>query len=394
MANQNRHVIYSLAGLCCMLVGVGLGRFAYTPILPLMISEHWLTSLQAGYLGAINFLGYLLGAILGRICIQWLGSLRTIQYALIACTMSFFLCMLSFGSFWLDFWRAVAGFGGALLMITAPTLIFPHVPPHLKGRVGGIIFSGVGIGIVISGIVVPFTGLIGLRLTWFVVGFIALLALLFAWFNLPKVETHEQSKVQSLLASLPEFKWPVILLTIAYFFGAIGFTPHSLFLVACIQFYFHYSSIFGGLCWALFGIGAVIGTISFGFLADHLGVAKCFAGAYVLATALIACILSTDNMIIIAITSFLMGMLFLSTVSLAAAELSQLVTHHAYAALWGVLIVSFAVGQTGTAYLISHLMQQSNGFILIFLLALGTLFIAAVAAISIVKCDGNAAKKF
>src|SRR3989338_2647457 len=100
MANQNRHVIYSFAGLCCMLIGVGLGRFAYTPILPLMISHHWLNSLQAGYLGAINFLGYLLGALLGRFCIHLLGSRKCIQYALIACTLSFFLCALTWGRYW------------------------------------------------------------------------------------------------------------------------------------------------------------------------------------------------------------------------------------------------------------------------------------------------------
>ena len=66
MINKNEtteHFYYGIAGFLCLLIGVGIARFSYTSILPFMIEAHWVNKLQAGYLGATNFLGYLLGAI-------------------------------------------------------------------------------------------------------------------------------------------------------------------------------------------------------------------------------------------------------------------------------------------------------------------------------------------
>src|SRR5438046_9602279 len=56
----------ALAGFSAVLVGNGLGRFAYTPLLPALISDHWFTPSAAAYLGAANLAGYLGGAVLGH----------------------------------------------------------------------------------------------------------------------------------------------------------------------------------------------------------------------------------------------------------------------------------------------------------------------------------------
>ena len=51
-----------LFGLYFSLVGIGLARFAYTPLIPALISAGWFSPSQAAYLGAANFAGYLAGA--------------------------------------------------------------------------------------------------------------------------------------------------------------------------------------------------------------------------------------------------------------------------------------------------------------------------------------------
>jgi len=53
----------ALAGLCATLVGIGLARFAYAPLLPALIQGGWFTPAEAAYLGAANLLGYLAGAV-------------------------------------------------------------------------------------------------------------------------------------------------------------------------------------------------------------------------------------------------------------------------------------------------------------------------------------------
>ena len=52
-----------LAGLCASLVGIGLARFAYTPLIPVLVTEQWFDPAQAAYLGAANLAGYLAGAL-------------------------------------------------------------------------------------------------------------------------------------------------------------------------------------------------------------------------------------------------------------------------------------------------------------------------------------------
>lgn len=56
----------TLSGLCATLVGIGLARFAYTPLIPAIIQAGWFTPSRAAYLGAANLAGYLAGAILAR----------------------------------------------------------------------------------------------------------------------------------------------------------------------------------------------------------------------------------------------------------------------------------------------------------------------------------------
>ena len=56
----------AIAGLAASLVGIGLGRFAYTPLIPPLIEAAWFRPSQVVYLGAANLAGYLAGALLAR----------------------------------------------------------------------------------------------------------------------------------------------------------------------------------------------------------------------------------------------------------------------------------------------------------------------------------------
>ena len=54
----------AIAAFCALLVGIGLARFAYTPLLPALVDGNWFSTSQAAYLGAANLAGYLAGAVL------------------------------------------------------------------------------------------------------------------------------------------------------------------------------------------------------------------------------------------------------------------------------------------------------------------------------------------
>ncbi|KTD25028.1 YbfB/YjiJ family MFS transporter [Legionella israelensis] len=382
---HSKNIIYALAGLCCMLVGVGIARFAYTPIMPLMIDHHWLNKLEAGYLGGINFLGYFLGAIFAKSCTHVLGERKAIQCALISCVISLFLCGFPIGFYWLDFWRFLAGFGGALLMVTTSSLIFSNTPEKLKGITGGVIFTGIGLGIVLSGTVIPYTIKVGLSFTWFILGLISLITGLFAWFNLPTSKDSAQVPHPKALQN-NRMNLPFFILAGAYFLFGIGFTPHTLFLIEYIISNLHYSTELAGFNWSLFGIGTVVGTLSSGLIADRIGVTECLIAAYLIGILAILLIILPHNPVLIMLSSLLMGMLFLSIVSLSSAQLSEMVPHQDYSLLWGIMTAFFAVSQTLSAYGMSYLIHKiPRGYDWSFLISLTSLAIAAIMTTALIK---------
>src|ERR1700680_1244597 len=72
LPNSGRVLHAALAGFSAVLVGNGLGRFAYTPLLPALISDHWFSPSAAAYLGAANLAGYLAGAVLGHAATRYI----------------------------------------------------------------------------------------------------------------------------------------------------------------------------------------------------------------------------------------------------------------------------------------------------------------------------------
>jgi uncharacterized MFS-type transporter YbfB len=56
----------AFAGAAATLSGIGLARFAYVPLFPAMVAAGWVTGAEGGFLGAVNFAGYLIGVLGGR----------------------------------------------------------------------------------------------------------------------------------------------------------------------------------------------------------------------------------------------------------------------------------------------------------------------------------------
>jgi MFS family permease len=102
-----------LAGLCATLVGIGLARFAYTPLIPALIAAHWFSASATVYLGAANLAGYLGGALLARPIAARAGAAPALRGMMVVASAAFFACAfpLSFG--WFFVWRFASGVSGA-----------------------------------------------------------------------------------------------------------------------------------------------------------------------------------------------------------------------------------------------------------------------------------------
>ncbi len=85
---------------------------------------------------------------------------------MLATALSLLLSALPLGFLWLLPWRIVTGIAGAFLMVLAPPAALAHVPHERRGLAGGIILTGVGLGIALSGVLMPALLHFGVSAAW------------------------------------------------------------------------------------------------------------------------------------------------------------------------------------------------------------------------------------
>jgi len=123
----------AIGAQCGLLIGMGLGRFSYTPMVPALIESGSLSEAQAGYVGAINLGGYLLGGL----AVPWLLRRADRVVWLRAAICLSVLCLLASivpgGFLWLAFWRGLIGIAVAVIMILGISSVTATAP---TGRTG------------------------------------------------------------------------------------------------------------------------------------------------------------------------------------------------------------------------------------------------------------------
>ena len=129
----------TLAALSANLVGIGLARFGYTPLIPALIAAGWFRPSAAVYLGAANLAGYLAGALGARWLAARLGAAMSLRGSMLLTALSLFACAFPLGFGWFFIWRFISGgTGGVLMALGAPSVI-PSVPAERRGLAGGAI---------------------------------------------------------------------------------------------------------------------------------------------------------------------------------------------------------------------------------------------------------------
>ena len=105
----------TLSALCASLVGLGLARFAYTPLLPAIIDAHWFSASAAAYLGAANLAGYLAGALLAAPMTARTSAPAVLRAMMLLTTVALFACAWPVDVAWFFAWRFLSGVSGAEL---------------------------------------------------------------------------------------------------------------------------------------------------------------------------------------------------------------------------------------------------------------------------------------
>jgi predicted MFS family arabinose efflux permease len=364
------------AGFCASLVGIGLARFAYTPLLPAIIGAHWFEPSKAAYLGAANLAGYLAGALLAQRVAAGTSAAVKLRAMMLLAAVSFFACAYPLSFAWFFAWRFLSGLaGGALMVLAAPTVL-PHISPSRRGLAGGIIFMGIGVGIVASGTLVPLLLQRGLWDVWIGLGVVSLLLAAVSWYGWPRealplaapVERHKARPMAPLRALYPVYA--------VYALNAAGWVPHMIFLVDYVARGKGWGLDVGGQYWVLFGIGATVGPLLVGALADRTGFARALRIALVVEIFGVVIPALGLGPVWLAASSVIVGAFVTGTVPLVLGRVHEILLHHPaqQGTAWRKATVAFALCQAVAAYALSFIFDFSGH-------AYGLLFVIGTAAI-------------
>ena len=364
------------AGFSASLVGIGLARFAYTPLLPAIIDAGWFDSSKAAYLGAANLAGYLIGALTGRVMAGKTSTAFTLRAMMLLASVAFLACAFPVSYLWFFIWRLLSGISGGALMVLAAPAVLAYVPPSKRGLAGGVIFMGVGVGIAASGTLVPLLLQQGLQQTWIGLGIISLLFTAIAWKGWPTREAAPANRSQHPRKTK---NGTLKALYIEYALNAAGWVPHMIFLVAFVAHGLGKGLEVGAQYWVLFGIGATFGPLLAGVLADRVGFGRALRLSFIL-EGICVCIpaLTVGTPWLIA-SSIVVGAFVTGTVPLVLGRVQELLAHHPaqQSAAWRTATVGFALFQAVAAYGFSYLFTYSGGsYAFLFMLGTGAIALA------------------
>ncbi len=141
-----------LAAACLLLVVHGLGRFIYTPLLPLLVADGQLSVTRAADLASWNYVGYLLGALAA---IRW-HSANQLRIAIPSALVLHCITLLAltqssqFSS--LLALRLANGISNGMIFVMVPALLMEWLATRQRIALSGLAYLGVGGGLVISGL--------------------------------------------------------------------------------------------------------------------------------------------------------------------------------------------------------------------------------------------------
>ncbi len=369
----------TLAGMAAALVGIGLARFAYTPLLPALIDAQWFPATTAVYLGAANLAGYLGGALTGKWLATKFPPYQVLRAMMLLATISFFACMQPVSFLWYFIWRFAAGVSGGVLMVMAASTVLVQVPAAKRGIAGGIIFTGVGIGIALSGTLVPALIHIGLIQTWAALGLISMALTLAAWCFWPVTDRlapahHQGSGRRSA------FELPFISLYVVYALDATGLVAHMVFLVDYTARGLNLGITVGAGYWVLFGIGAALGPLVAGRIADTFGFRNTLRVFLLVQAFAVALTVTYTTNLSLSVSSFLVGAVVPGIVPLVVGRAHELSKSdlHLQRSAWSLATVGFSVGQAGAAYAFSYIFEISGQYEVLFLISSGAVALAFV----------------
>src|SRR3712207_279880 len=366
-----------VAGTLALVVALGIGRFAYTPILPAMQERFDLSNAAAGTLASSNYLGYLLGALLAAFVPAGRARHTLLLASLLVAAVGTLLMGLTASySVWLIL-RLAAGLASAGVLVLGSAVMLQELSQ--RGRLGlsGIFYSGPGIGIALSGLLVlPLNALLAgqsatWRADWLLLGAVALVLVVpcIAW--LPGSDAAEETtgNTGSVTSGVePETEDPmpagvklaIVLLCLAYFLAGAGYIVTGTFLPTIVEAIPGLGGLGAG-AWILVGLAAAPSTMLWARMSSHVGSVVALVAAYAgQATGILLPAVSEAKWAA-ACSALLFGGTFVGIAALTLTYAQEVTGGRRSGLAIGLLTAAFGVGQVLGPLVAAALVGETGG---------------------------------
>ena len=364
----------ALAGLSALAVAIGIGRFAFTPILPMMQEDFGLSVSEAGWLASANYTGYLVGA-LSAIGLR-LPSTFAIRAGLVVIGLSTLAMGLEHSFMLSAVLLAIAGIASAWVLVFVSTWALERLALLGRSRLSGTVYAGVGTGIVIAGGACLVVMRVHARSAdaWLSLGVISIAVTAVIWPLLKASPSRDP-----VPAPTASGMWTAEYRRLVLCYGAFGFgyVIPATFLPAMAKEIIPDPQLFGW-AWPVFGAAAVVSTVFAAQLKEFLSHRAIWIAGHLVMAFGVVIPLIVAGLPGIMIASLLVGGTFMVITMAGMQDARRVAGPHARA-LMAAMTSAFALGQILGPVIVSLLVQSTGGFAPALVLAASMLVLSAIS---------------
>lgn len=370
------------AALACMValaVAMGLGRFAFTPMLPVMLHEGRLGLEAGGLLASLNYLGYFVGALS---CAAIRIEAATMVRGGLVATAALLLGMGLWDSF--TAWgvlRTAAGVMSAWTFVFASGWGLRRLAETHAPALQGVIYTGPGIGIAVTGLLGGTIGRWGSEAGWIGFGLLSAVLIVGVWrifgdgahvLAPAAAAGSAAAKQDDSAAARADARWLVALYGLAGF----GYIITATFLPVIARQALPGSS-WPDFFWPLFGLAVVPGALIGARAPVRWDNRLLLALAYGLQALGVLLSVVRPSIAGFMLGSLLLGLPF-TVITLFAMREARRLRGNAAAGLIGYATASYGVGQILGPLFAAPLAQRTGSFTLPLLVAAAALALGAL----------------
>lgn len=311
-----------VASVIAVVIMVGVARFSFTPMIPEMVQALGLSQSVVGMLAAVNYAGYLSGALLIARINDLDLKVRLYQLGLVVAVVSTILMGYTTNVWGWFVLRFISGLSTSAGMLLGAGLLMAWLIRNNQKSELGVFFSGIGLGIVLTAVVAELIeDVFSWDQQWVIYGLVAMVLLVPAWRWMPDYRTSALPRTGGESARDEQSRF-IRVLQLAYFCAGVGYVVTATFLVAIAESMPQLSG-HGWLIWLIAGLAATPACWLWDVFSRRWGQWLALYLAYTLNALSILMLIVNTSMASVMLSAVIYGASFIGIVSMMLAMVGR-----------------------------------------------------------------------